>query len=80
MLLRALKGYEDALGVELVKTYIPALTTTRNLGNLYSETRPDESQAMYAKALSGYTVVRGDSSDICLYLKRRLGALNISPR
>ena len=65
---------------ELVKTYIPALNTMINLGDLYSETRPDESRAMYAKALSGYTIVRGGSSDVCLYFKRRLDALSISPQ
>ena len=62
MYMRALQGYEEALGVELVKTCIPALKTMTNLGDLYSETRPDESQAMYAKALAGYTIVRGVSS------------------
>ena len=77
MYMRALQGYEEALGDEIVKTYIPALNTMRNLGDLYSETRPDESRVMYAKALSGYTIVRGDSSDICLCLKRRLDALSI---
>ena len=66
MYLRALEGYGEALGVELVKTYIPALNTMRNLGDLYSETRPDEPGAMYTKALAGYTIVRGGSSDICL--------------
>ena len=77
MYMRALQGKEEALGVELVKTYIPALDAMGNLGDLYSETRPDESQAMYAKALSGYTIVRGESSEICLDIERRLDALDI---
>ena len=78
--MRALESYEEALGFELVKTYIPALNTMRNLGDLYSEIRPDKFEIMYTKALSGYTIVRGSSSDICLYLKRRLDALDVSPR
>ena len=80
MLLRALQGYEETLGDELAKTHREALSTMRNLGDLYSKTRPDESQAMYAKALSGYTILRGASSDICLDIKRCLDALDISLR
>ena len=78
MLLQALKGYNDALGLELVKTYIPALNTLWGLGDLYAKTKPDESRSMYVKALSGYTKVRGPSSDICITLKQSLDALDIT--
>lgn len=33
---------------------------------------------MYAKALSGYMVVRGISSNICLDLRQRLDALHVT--
>ena len=51
-----------ALGTELIKAYIPALNTMKSLGDLYPETQPNESQAICAKVLSGYTIVRGGSS------------------
>ena len=75
MYTQALQGYEDALYIEHVKNYNPALNTMMNIGDLYSNTGPEESKAMYRKALSGYTVIRGASSDVCLALKQRLNAL-----
>jgi tetratricopeptide (TPR) repeat protein len=34
---RALRGYEKALGAELVATYVPALNTTENLAMLFTQ-------------------------------------------
>ena len=76
MYIRALKGYKDALGLELVKTYIPALNTLWGLGNLYAKTKLDEFRSVYVKALSGYTKVRVPSSDICTNLKQSLDAMD----
>ena len=78
MYLKALEGYGEALGFELVKTYTPALKIMWVLGDLYSRTRPNDSQAMYTEALSGYTKVQGASSGDCVHLRQRLIALNIS--
>jgi hypothetical protein len=35
----ALKGYKEALGQEVVKTYIPALDTAEELASLFQERR-----------------------------------------
>ena len=73
---RALTGYEEILGIEGVKSYMPALKTMRNLGDLYSKIKShDQSGMMYKRALAGYTIHQGPSSDICLDISRRLDAL-----
>jgi hypothetical protein len=33
---RALRGYEAALGIDLVQQYRPALNTSENMGNFYA--------------------------------------------
>ncbi|KXJ85413.1 Tetratricopeptide repeat-domain-containing protein, partial [Microdochium bolleyi] len=51
MYLRALRGYEKALGPDHTST----LDTVNNLGNLYShQGKLDEAEKMYLRALHGY--------------------------
>ena len=80
MYIRALQGYEDALSPELVLSYIPALNTMFNFGNLFSQTdRKDKAKVMYSRALSGYTTVQGPSSKWCSEIEGRLKALQLTP-
>ena len=60
---QALQGCEKALGSELVKTYIPALNTTKNLANLYKQlSRVSEAKEAYSCVLRGLEIVFGRSS------------------
>jgi len=79
MFTRALQGYEEALGPQLVQSYLPALTTIFWFGDLLSRTdRKDKAKGMYARALSGYTIVQGPSSKYCKQLEYRLQALEVT--
>jgi len=63
MYVRALRGYEKALGREGVKIYFPALNTVQNLAVLYKQLgRVNEAKGMYSRALDGLEVVLGHSS------------------
>lgn len=76
MYTRALQGYEDALGFQIMSSYIPALNTMLVFGDLLSQTgRKDMAKGMYVRALSGYIVVQGPSSKWCKRLEDRLEAL-----
>jgi len=76
---RALQGYEDALGPQLVLSYLPALNTMFVFGDLLSQTgRNDMAKGMYARALSGYTIVQGPFSKWCRQLEDRLQALQVA--
>ncbi|RMZ81359.1 hypothetical protein DV738_g2165, partial [Chaetothyriales sp. CBS 135597] len=78
MYIRALQGYEHALGPELVSSYIPALNTMFNFGDLFSQTdRKDMAKTMFTRALSGYAAVHGASSDTCKELEERLQNLQL---
>ncbi len=56
MYIRALQGYEEALGLELVPSYSPELNTMVSFGDLFSQTdRQNVAKEMYTRALSGYT-------------------------
>ncbi|KAF5521126.1 Kinesin light chain [Colletotrichum aenigma] len=56
MYLRALQGYEKALGPE----HTSALDTVNNLGNLYADQgRLKEAEGMYERALQGYEKALG---------------------
>ena len=80
MYTRALQGYEEALGLKLVSSYIPALNTMFNLGSLYSETsEKDMAKTVYTRALSGFATVQGPLSDTCRELERRLEVLDLVP-
>ncbi|OQU94929.1 Tetratricopeptide repeat-containing protein [Cladophialophora immunda] len=75
---RALQGYEAALGVELMRSYMPALNTMIAFGDLYSRTdRRNMARVMYTRALSGYIAIQGPSSEWCGKIKHRLQALQL---
>ena len=78
MFRQALEGYEEAIGIENMQTYIPALNAMKNLADLVSNTRAEESRIMYRKALAGFITIRGASSDVCLDLSQRLDALDLT--
>jgi hypothetical protein len=76
---RALQGYEDALGPEILSSYLPALNTMLTFGDLFLRTdRKDLAMVMYSRALSGYTTVQGPSSKWCKQLEGRLQALQVA--
>jgi hypothetical protein len=66
---RALQGYEEALGPQLLLSYLPALNTMFAFGDLFSQTdRKDLAKVMYRRAFFGYTSVQGPSSKWCWQL------------
>ncbi|KAF1959942.1 HET-domain-containing protein, partial [Byssothecium circinans] len=76
---RALQGYEEALGPELLPSYLPALNTMFSFGDLLSQTgREDKAKIMYSWALAGFTAVQGSSSKWCKQLTDRLQALQVT--
>ncbi|KAF2110980.1 hypothetical protein BDV96DRAFT_552710 [Lophiotrema nucula] len=76
---RALQGYEEALGPELLPTYLPALNTMFSFGDLLSRTgREDKAKTMFTQALAGYTAVQGPDSKWCKWLEGRLQALQVA--
>jgi hypothetical protein len=77
MYTRALQGYEEALDIETVKTYIPALNTVWNLGSLF-QTRKElpNAEQMYRKALAGFQVVLGASCTQSQELERALESVD----
>jgi len=78
MYTRALQGYEEALGPQLMPSYLLALNTMFVFGDLLSQTgRTDVAKRMYARALSGYATVQGPSSKWCKQLVERLEALQV---
>src|SRR6266480_5862816 len=80
MYIRALQGYEDALGLELISSYLLALNTIFAFGDLFSQTnQKNMAKEMYTRALSGYTAVQGPSSKWCRELEGRLQALQPTP-
>jgi tetratricopeptide (TPR) repeat protein len=54
MYIRALQGYEEAIGVDAVNSYIPALNAMWCFGDLYAVLDlKQNSKAMYERALAG---------------------------
>jgi tetratricopeptide (TPR) repeat protein len=79
MYIRALQGYEEALGPEHLSSYLPALNTMFSFGDLFSWTgREVMAKSMYTRALSGYRIVQGPSSKWCRELEGRLQELQIA--
>jgi hypothetical protein len=70
MYIRALQGYENALGADTITIYIPALNTLWGLGSLL-EYQADFAKAkiMYLKALTGYEKVVGPNHPRCQSLQ-----------
>ncbi|KAF2473124.1 uncharacterized protein BDR25DRAFT_218886, partial [Lindgomyces ingoldianus] len=72
MYVRALEGYEKALGVE----HTPTLGTVNNLGNLYnSQGKLDDAKKMYVWALEGYEEALGAEHTSTLNTVSNLGNL-----
>jgi len=79
MYIRALQGYEEALGPERLSSYLPALITMFSFGDLFSRTgRKDMTKNMYTRALSGFRIVQGPSSKWCRELEGRLQELRVA--
>ncbi|KAK5188298.1 hypothetical protein LTR99_011135 [Exophiala xenobiotica] len=72
MYLRALQGYEGALGPNHTST----LDTVNNLGNLYkNQGKLDESEQMYQRALAGFDKALGVDHTSTLNTVNNLGNL-----
>jgi hypothetical protein len=77
MYMRALQGYEVAVGYEMVARYIPALHTMENLGDLFITQRDQAgAESMYKRSLAGYQVLFGPSSDPCQELEHKIAGLS----
>ncbi|KAF2804477.1 uncharacterized protein BDZ99DRAFT_153096 [Mytilinidion resinicola] len=76
MYLRALQGYEKALGQEAVKTYIPALNTAQNMAVLFQQTgRTQKAEGLYEQALFSVEAVFGRTSNRYCSIAKILDAL-----
>lgn len=74
MYMRALKGYEEALGPKHTST----LDTVNNLGNLYSDQgKLEEAEEMYMRASEGYATVEGDHEADISCLRDQLSVLRM---
>ena len=75
---RRLRGYEDAIGLEDVGIYRPALSTMWNRGNLcVKQGEFTQARETYSRALMGFHIIVGSSSDECQKLKTALESLNL---
>ena len=73
---RALQGYEKTLGLETVKTYVPALNTTENLANLFRKAdRFKEAEELYLRTIFGLESVYGHSNQRCQGVQEILNML-----
>lgn len=77
MYLRALQGYEKALGQQAAKTYIPALNTAQNMAALFQRTgRTQEAKLLYKQALLAVNAVFGRTSNRYRSVAKVLDALH----
>lgn len=75
---QALRGFEKALGADLVKTYTPALNTCENLARLLLlRDRPGEAMELYQRALAGFRKVLGSSHQRCGQLERAIASIRL---
>ena len=78
--MRALQGYEEALGMENVDRYIPALNTMWGLGDLFKAQKElVQAKQMFQRALTGFQAVIGVSCAQSQQLGRALASLD-TPR
>ena len=77
---RALKGYEDAIGLENMEIYTPALERMLNRGDLYREKKKlTEAREIYSRALRGFEAVGWSSVERqYLYRKGVLESIDLS--
>ena len=74
---RALEGYKQTIGPEIISIYVPAINNLWSLGSLAgSQGRVDEAKVWYSKALSGYEKVFGEGHTNCQQLRDSLSALD----
>jgi hypothetical protein len=79
MYLRALQGYEKALGQEAVKTYVPALNAAQNIAALFQQTsRTQEAEGLYEQVLFSVGAVFGRTGDRYYGFVKILDALRSS--
>lgn len=70
---RALRGYETALSIDNITTYIPALNKLWGLGFLFKRQADfTKARIMYLKALAGYEKVVGPEHPKCQSLQEIL--------
>jgi tetratricopeptide (TPR) repeat protein len=73
---RVLRGYEAAIGSDLVQQYRLVLRTLENMGDLYVlQAEIVKALAMYPRALSGLTSVLCRSSEKCMNLAAKINFL-----
>jgi hypothetical protein len=74
--MRALRGYENALGAENIATYGPMLNTVANLGYLYrGQAKLAEAESMFSRALIGFQASLGPSHEKCQRLSSAITSL-----
>ena len=70
---QALRGYEKALGEQLVATYLPALNTLENLGALFNRSgRIEQALLYYSHAATGVEVEYEIQSQLYQWLAPKL--------
>jgi len=79
MYLRALEGYEKAVGPRDTLTFIPVLNTIWGLASLFDrQDKVAEAGAMHSKALSGYHKVFGNDHPRCQTLREKLNKASLA--
>ena len=76
----ALQGYKDTLGIEHVQTFKPALRAMTELGALYLNRDPPrlvEAEALFQRALDGYSKLQGPSSAKSIELRHQLDLIQL---
>jgi tetratricopeptide (TPR) repeat protein len=73
---RAPRGYEEAIGSNLIQQHRPALNTLENMGDVCAlQAEIAKAQAIYARALCGLSSVLGRSSEKCMNLAVKINCL-----
>jgi hypothetical protein len=76
MYIRALRGYEEALGTEAVAIHKPALNTLWNLGIFYKyQGELIKAKDMLSRALACFQTLLGPSCDKCRRIEQALKLL-----
>jgi tetratricopeptide (TPR) repeat protein len=76
---RTLRGYEKTAGKEHFPEHREELNILRNLGTVYREQgETAKAREVWEKALSGYSLLLGPSSDACKALVKEIEELSVS--
>ena len=74
---QALRGWEKALGGDLVGNYAPAVNTYNNLGIAFErQGRLEEARMMFERALEGYRIIYGVDNEEYRRTRRNLDCLD----